>query len=268
MFKLFFSIFRALAAYRGFVLGSVKREFQSKYQNSLLGALWVVANPLAMITIYTVIFSEVLKAKLPGVSGEFSYGIYICAGVLAWGFFAEVVLRAQNIFLDNANLIKKLSFPKICLPAIVLLSASLNFAIIFGIFILFLIFSGSFPGFVFFYLLPVLALQIVFSIGLGVTLGVLNVFFRDVGQFFGIFIQFWFWLTPIVYPREIIPQSARFLLELNPMAPIIGAYQDILVLAKAPELLSLIYPAVIAFLFLASALYLFRSKSHEMADEI
>ena len=123
-------IIRPLWVYRGFILGSVKREFQAKYHNSLLGAAWTVIQPLAMIIVYTVIFSQVMKARLPGVNSTFAYSIYLCCGVLTWGLFAEITGRAQNVFLENANLLKKLSFPRICLPAVVVLNAGLNFAII------------------------------------------------------------------------------------------------------------------------------------------
>src|SRR3954465_3317713 len=98
-------------SYRGFILGSVQREFQSKYRNSMLGAAWTVLNPLAMIVVYTVIFSQVMRARLPGMDSKFAYSIYLCAGVLTWALFAEIVGRAQNVFLENANLIKKISFP-------------------------------------------------------------------------------------------------------------------------------------------------------------
>jgi lipopolysaccharide transport system permease protein len=104
-----------LWAYRGFILGSVNREFQLKYRNSLLGAAWTVINPLAMIVVYTVIFSQVMRAKLPGVDHGFAYSIYLCAGSLTWGLFAEIVGRGQNIFIENANLLKKISFPRMCL---------------------------------------------------------------------------------------------------------------------------------------------------------
>jgi ABC-type polysaccharide/polyol phosphate export permease len=97
---------RALWAFRGFILGSVQREFQSKYRNSLLGVAWTVINPLAMVTVYTVIFSQVMRARLPAVEGNFAYSIYLCAGIIAWGLFTEIVTRAQNVFLDNANLLK------------------------------------------------------------------------------------------------------------------------------------------------------------------
>lgn len=101
-----FGILRPVWKYRGFVLGSVKREFQTKYRNSLLGAAWNIINPLAMIVVYTVIFSQVMQTRLPGVANTFGYSIYLCAGVLTWGLFTEITTRSQNMFLDNANLLK------------------------------------------------------------------------------------------------------------------------------------------------------------------
>src|SRR5690606_23643472 len=149
-------------------------------------------NPLAMIVVYTVIFSQVMRSRLPGVDSTFAYSIFLCAGLLTWGMFAEITGRAQNIFIENANLLKKLTFPRLCLPVIVVATAALKFLIIFGIFTSFLVVTGNFPGMVFVALIPLLLLLGVVAIGLGVVLGVLNVFFRDVGQFYGILLQFWF----------------------------------------------------------------------------
>lgn len=258
----------ALWPYRGFVLGSVGREFKSKYRNSLLGAAWTILNPLAMVTVYTVIFSSVMKAKLPGIDDTFAYSIYLCSGVLTWGLFAEITGRGQNVFLENANLLKKLNFPRLCLPIIVVFNAMLNFGIIFGLFLLFLLFTGRLPGLPLLGLIPVLMLQITFSIGLGITLGVLNVFFRDVGQLFGILLQFWFWFTPIIYPISIIPEHFRGLLAFNPMAPMIGAYQTILVNGRWPEWQSLLPVALLSLLLCVLAIRLFRKRSGEMVDEL
>lgn len=258
----------ALWAYRGFIFGSVKREYQSKYRNSLLGAAWTVLNPLAMIVVYTVIFAQVMRAKLPGVDGTFAYSIYLCAGVLTWGLFAEITGRAQNMFLEHANLLKKLSFPRLCLPVTVVVTAGLNFAIVFGLFTVFLVISGNFPGWAYLALVPVLAIQVTFAIGLGISLGVLNVFFRDVGQFFTIFLQFWFWLTPVVYPLNILPERMKALMLLNPMAHLMGAYQTILVNGRWPDWQALWPTALLALLLCALAFSLFRKHSGEMVDEL
>lgn len=259
---------RAVWAFRGFVLSSVKREFQSKYRNSLLGMAWMVIHPLSMILVYTVIFSHMMKSKLPGIEGGFAYSIYLCAGILTWGLFVEIVSRAQNIFIDNANLIKKLNFPKLCLPLIVVLNALLNFAIISALFLAFLLVAGLFPGWVALAALPVLVIQVLFSIGLGVTLGVFNVFFRDVGQLFGVVINFWFWFTPIVYPVSALPPWLSPWLVLNPMAPLIGAYQDIFVRGQLPAWGSLAPILVLALVLCGLAAVLFRRHAGEMVDEL
>jgi lipopolysaccharide transport system permease protein len=260
---------RGLWAYRGFVLGSVKREFQSKYSNAILGSLWSLLSPLAMIVVYTVIFAEVMHSKLPGADSTFAYSIYLCAGILTWGLFAEIMARAQTMFIEQANLIKKISFPRICLPLIVVLNALLNFGIIFGLFTLFLLVSGNFPGWVYLAIVPILLLQVMFAIGLGMVVGVLNVFFRDVGQFFTILVQFWFWLTPIVYPVTILPEAIRHgLLSWNPMAPVIGAYQTILVKGQPPAWASLAPALVLGLLLCIFAMRLFRKRSGEMVDEL
>jgi lipopolysaccharide transport system permease protein len=261
-------IVRVLWTYRGFVAGSVKREFQLKYRNSMLGAAWTVINPLAMIIVYTVIFAQIMRAKLPGLDSTFAYSIYLCAGVLTWGLFAEITGRSQNVFLENANLLKKLNFPRICLPVIVVGSAVLNFAIIFGLFTIFLVITGNFPGWTFLALIPVLTIQIFFSIGLGMAIGVLNVFFRDVGQLFGIALQFWFWLTPIVYPAAILPEAVRRLLGFNPMARLTNAYQTILVSGSGPDWFTLWPVALLSLLLCVWGLRLFRLHAGEMVDEL
>ena len=259
---------RALWAYRSFVLGSVQREFQNKYRNSLLGAAWTVINPLAMIVVYTVIFSQIMKAKLPGVDSTFAYSIFLCAGTLTWGLFAEIISRAQNTFLENANLLKKISFPRLCLPVVVLANAMINFAIIFGLLTVFLIVTGSFPGWAYLALIPLVALLSTFAIGLGITLGVLNVFFRDVGQFFSIFISFWFWFTPIVYPISILPAKLQPYLNLNPMTRLITAFQGVLVNGQWPNWYSLWPVVFLAVFFCFYAIQVFRRHAGEMVDEL
>ena len=259
---------KALWNYRGFVLGTVRREFQSKYRNSMLGVAWVILNPLAMILVYTVVFSQVMRAKLPGVDTTFAYSIYLCAGILSWGFFAEIVNRSQTMFLDNANLLKKLSFPRICLPIIVVLSATLNFSIVFGLFTFFLLITGNFPGPAYLGIFPLLIILVLFGLGLGVTLGVLNVFFRDIGQLFSVFLQFWFWLTPVVYPVSAIPRTFQSIINWNPMTSIIQGFQVILVEQQWPDWGALAITLGAAILLSLVGISLFRKHSGEMVDEL
>lgn len=261
-------IIMAILKYRGFIWSSVKRDFQSRYQMSILGATWLVLQPLAMITVYTVIFSQLMQARLPQATGPFAYSIYLCSGILTWGLFAEILSRMQVVFIENANLLKKVTFPRICLPVIIILSCILNYLIIFSLFIVFLVITGNFPGISFLYIIPILLVQILFASGLGITLGVLNVFFRDVGQFVTVLLQFWFWFTPVVYVYTTLPLWAQGWLNLNPMTSIINGYHDIFVHNTVPNFYAMKWTILIALLFCALGLYLFRKHAADMVDEL
>ena len=245
------------------------REFHGKYRESLLGAFWSVANPLTMIVIYTVVFGQLMKSTLPGhEKTPFAFSIYLCAGVITWGLFSEMLGRLNGVFLENGNLIKKSNFPRICLPAIVALSALINFGIIFTLYLLFLALIGHWPGTAVIALLPLLALQILFTLGLGIFLGTLNVFFRDVGQLTGVVLQFWFWLTPIVYTLAALPEKARNLMKLNPMQPLMAAYQQIFLDKTIPLFTPLIPLLIWTVIFLLLGAAFFLARVGELVDEL
>jgi lipopolysaccharide transport system permease protein len=262
------SIVRPVWNFRGFVLGSVKREFQSKYRRSMLGGAWTIIQPLSMIVVYTVIFSQIMQARLPGVETQFAYSIYLCAGIITWGLFAEIVGRSQTMFIENANLLKKVSFPRLCLPVILSLNALVNFALIFGLFVIFLVAVGAFPGWAMLAMIPLLVIQLLFSLGLGVSLGILNVFFRDVGQTVTVVLFFWFWLTPIVYPAAILPDRVEAMLRYNPMYPLMSAYQDIMVYGQTPDWGSLWPVTLVGLVLCALGVRLFLRRAGEMVDEL
>lgn len=252
--------------YRSFILGMARREFQARYLGSVLGSLWAILNPLTMIFIYTVVFGQVMRARVPGVDDGLGYGVFLCAGVLTWGMFTEILQRTVNVFLEQANLLKKMNFPRASLPAIVLLSAVINFAIVFGILLLFLILAGRFPGWALLGFVPLLALQQSLALGLGVALGVMNVFFRDVGHVVGIALQLWFWFTPIVYPAKVLGERARALVALNPMTGLALGYQDILLRGEWPHWGEYWPQLVLALAALAFGRVAFRRFAGEMPD--
>ncbi len=263
-----FELIKSILSYRGFILSSVKREFQSKYKNSVLGVAWNILNPLAMIIVYTVIFSQIMRTRIPGSSSSFSYSIYLCSGLLMWTLFSEIVLRSQNVFIENANFIKKINFPKICLPVIVIFNALVNFFMFFALFLIFLIISGNFPGVVILAYVPIILTLIIFAIGLGTTTGILNVFFRDVGQGMTILVQFWFWFTPVVYSMDILPPIAKTALAFNPVVGIITSCQKVMVNQQWPNWLDLLPALGTGILLVYLGLNLFRKHSSDMVDEL
>jgi lipopolysaccharide transport system permease protein len=206
--------------------------------------------------------------RFPGTHDPLSYSIYLCAGLLTWGLSAEIISRSQSMFLQNSNLLKKSNFPRICLPIILVITSLVNFFIVFGLFLAFLIITGRFPGLIVLAMLPVLIIQLTLSIGLGVLTGTLNVFFRDIGNIMAIVLQFWFWLTPIVYPIQALSKNVTFWLAFNPMVSIICAYQDIFLRHTMPDWLTLLPTSILGAVLLFFGSLTFHTFSAELVDEL
>jgi lipopolysaccharide transport system permease protein len=259
---------RDVWVFREFIWSAVKREFKTQWIGTQLGAFWIVAQPLATIIIFTVIFANIIRPIMPNYESRFAYSIYLCSGVLPFGLFTEILSKSVNIFVENANLLKKINFPRLCLPVIVILSGLINFAIIMALFIGFLLSISAFPGWVLVCMIPVLAIQLLFTIGLGMLLATINVFYRDIHKAVGVILQFWFWLTPIVYVREALPGFARKILQLNPLYYLVQAYQSIFLERTAPQWSPLIYPLILGIFFSVLGIYVFYKLRGEMVDAL
>lgn len=259
-------MFRDLWRYRQFIISSIRNDLVNRFARSKLGGLWMIINPMAQVAIYTLILSNVLAAKIPGIDNKYAYAIYLMAGLLAWTLFSEIIGRSLTLFLDHANLLKKMRFPRITLPFIVAGSTLLNNIFLFAaILIIFLLLDQSF-SFVIFWLIPLTLVLTGFAIGIGLLFGVVNVFLRDVGQLVPIVLQMWFWFTPIVYPETIIPQSYRHWLVFNPVYHFSSAYQDVLVYNRIPDVNSLLVITLLTISLLLLSLFIFRRANEEMAD--
>ncbi|MDQ7914261.1 ABC transporter permease [Pseudomonas sp. 102515] len=261
-------MFRSVIAYREFILSSIRNEFLTRFSRSKLGGLWMIINPLVQVAIYAIILSNVLSAKLPGIQNKYAYAIYLIAGTLGWTLFSEIVGRCLTLFIDQGNLMKKMRFPKIALPVIVVGSATLNNILLLVSALVVFLLMGHYPGWNVFWLLPLTLVVIALATGVGLLLGVLNVFVRDVGQVVPIILQLLFWFTPIVYPASIIPETLRPYLSWNPLVPVIEAYHQVLVFNSAPDSLALLTVVCVASLLLLIGLFVFRRASPEMVDAL
>jgi lipopolysaccharide transport system permease protein len=264
MADMWFSVWR----YRYFIFSSIKTEFRVRFVRSRLGGFWMILNPLAQVLMFAFVLSAVLSAKLPGIDNRYAYAIYLMAGILGWSLFAEIITRCLTLFIDNGNILKKLAFPKIALPLIVTGSALVNNALLFLAVLLIFGLLGHWPGKALMWLPVLTVLNIGLALGLGLILGVLNVFIRDIGQVVPVIMQFLFWFTPIVYMAHIIPTQYQHWLVLNPLIPIIQGYQNVLLYNRAPPLLDLGVLTLLTLLLLTFSLMLFRKASPEMVDQL
>jgi len=256
----------AIWHYRHFILTSIKNDLRTRFARSRLGATWMILQPLAQGVIYAVVLGRVLGTKLPNTTNEYAYVIYLLAGLAGWTLFAELITRCLTIFVDNASLLKKMVFPRICLPLIVSGSSLLNnlFLLIatLGIFIA----VGNYPSWMWLWLPVLIVVTVLFGLALGLILGVLNVFIRDVAQVMNVIMQLWFWLTPIVYAIGILPGHFALVLRLNPMYAICSSYQQVLLWGNPPHFKTLGAIVVVSLVLLGIGMSLFRKASPDMVD--
>jgi lipopolysaccharide transport system permease protein len=224
---------RELWKYRELARNLVVRDLKVRYKNSVLGVAWSWLSPLLMMIVYTVFFTIFFRRE-----DIHPYPIFLLCGTLPWGFFTDSVMQATGSIVGNAQLIKRVYFPREVLPISKVLSNLINFLITLPVFfILVLILGARLSWWVL--LLPVTVLiQAVFTLGLAFFLAALNVFYRDTQHMLGVLIQAWFFLTPVFYPIQDVPQEATvlgitfnaqlWLRRLNPMASIIASYRDLL----------------------------------------
>ena len=255
-------------SFREFIFASVKREFNVRYRNTQFGFIWIIMQPLSMIFIYTVIFSKIMRPSLPGHASRFAYSIYLCSGILIWSLFSDILNRSISVFVNNAHLLKKINFPKLCLPIALIIASIIDFIIVMGIFILFLLVTGNLPGLVIWATIPIVGIVVTFSVGLGIFLGTINVFYRDVEKTMSIVLDFWFWLTPIVYAVKTLPPVATLVLKWNPLWPIVQAMHKIFLEFSFPTWPDLLYPIILSIFFVFLGIFSFWRLNVEIVDEL
>ncbi|MBN1890363.1 MAG: ABC transporter permease [Thermoflexales bacterium] len=220
--------------YRELIQNLVVRDLRARYKNSVLGIAWSWVNPLLMMIVFTVVFN-VLTGQVEGLP---YYPMFILSGILPWNFFSASVTGAIGSIVGNGHLIKKVYFPREVLPVSIVLANMVNFLIALPVFfVLALLFGLQLSPWL--ALLPVVLItQVMFSIGIGLILATLNVFYRDTQIIMEVIMLAWFFLTPIFWDVAILPDSKviggivlpvqRLVYILNPMASIVNAYRDIL----------------------------------------
>jgi len=245
----------------------VKRDFQGRYAGSLLGFVWSFVQPLWMLLLFTFVFSTVMKISVTGARTS-HFAIFLFCGLLPWMALHEGVTRASTAITDNASLVKKLRFPAEILVLAVVLAALLHEAIAALIFLGVLAGVGELSWGGLPLLLLAVPLQLALTLGLGLLLGSLNVFFRDTAQLIGLVFTGWFYLTPIVYPAALVPPRFRGWIELNPLTSLVELYRP-----AAEEGLPAIVPgtgalALAAAVLLCAGFFLFGRLKAAFVDEI
>ena len=221
-----------LAHYRYLLRNLVKRDLKARYKNSVLGVLWSLLNPLAMMLVFTLLFTFM------GNDATRQFPVFVLVGLIPWNFFSGALISGTNSVTSNSSLIKKVYFPRELLPVSSLLSNLVNFLIAFAVLVVFLYVFGIGLTIHALWVPAILVTQLLFILGLCLLLGSMNVFYRDVLMILEVVMLAWFFLTPIFYSLEIFGDTATLLgitfnpaqvmRWLNPMASIVDGYRTVL----------------------------------------
>jgi len=253
---------------RNLIFQLVRREVKGRYAGSSIGIYWSIINPLIMLAVYTYVFSVILKVRLGDEPGITNFALYLFCGFLAWSGFQEIVQRSTTVILDNALLIKNLSFPSKALLVSIGINSLINQMIGIGILtIAGKIMLGFFPKYIFF-LIPLLFLELLFGLGLGFIFSTLHVFFRDTAQFAGVFLLIWMFGTPLFYPEGMIPQGFRFLIDINPMAYLVRMFREICLRNVFPNMNDVIIFFVISITVLFVGYTIYTKNYYKFIDQL
>jgi ABC-type polysaccharide/polyol phosphate export permease len=226
-----FTMMADLLRHRSLVLALLVRELKVRYRGSILGFVWTFLNPLLLMAVYALVFRYYMRITVP------NYALFLLAGLLPWTWFSSSLADGTNAIVGGSSLVTKSLFPTEILPTVVVLSNMVNFALSIPLLaVAGWVYGVSFDPLAWLWLVPVIGLQCVFTLGLVLSLAALNVHYRDVQHVVANLLLLWFFLTPIVYPASQVPERLHPLLWANPMALFTEVYRDIFVTPGWPGL--------------------------------
>lgn len=264
-----FELFR----YRELVRNLVMRDLRVRYKNSVLGFLWSILNPLAMMAVFTIVFTFMMPNNTID-----KFPVFVLCALLPWNFFRGSVMAAVSSIVNNGTLIKKVYFPREVLPLSIVLADLVNFLLaLIVLFAMMVIFGIPFTRWAL--LLPIVVFtQCLFTMGLGLLLATANVFYRDTLMITDVALQAWFFLTPIFYPISILPRDRQLLgvnldihrlaYILNPMASLISTYRVILYHGARPALDFFLRTFATSLVMLVVGYAVFLRYSKTFAEEV
>jgi lipopolysaccharide transport system permease protein len=251
-------------SYRDLLIAWTSRIIRARYQQSLLGGLWAIVQPVATVVVFTIIFTYFIPVN----TGDIPYAVFSYTAMAPWFLFSTSLTDMTESLVVNMNLVSKIYFPREILVIAALLARLLDFfiaSLVLWALILFYRLSISYINLL--YLPLILIIQLCLSLGVGLLSAALNVFYRDIRHVVTLVLQIWFYATPIVYPVTFVPERWRSIYHLNPMVGIIEGYRSV-VLYNLPPAPTLYLSGIISIVCLGLGFWLFKRVEYLFADVV
>jgi ABC-type polysaccharide/polyol phosphate export permease len=251
-----------LNRYKEFLKSNVKKDIRGRYKGSFLGVLWSFINPLLSVLVYAIVFPYIMRIKIE------NYLIYLITGIIPWTFFTSSINMGMTSILSNADIIKKVYFPRIILPISTVTSCLVNFLISCIIIVLFCLGSGLGISIQIFWLPLVVIIQYIMLLGFTFILSAIEIYMRDIEHIVNFILSMAFYVTPILYTPDIVPDNLLWLLKINPMAYLVNAYRSIFFYQQAPELEGLLIVGIFSICLFLIGYGIFNKLQKGFAEEV
>jgi lipopolysaccharide transport system permease protein len=257
--------FKEIWNYRELLYFLTKRDIKVRYKQTVLGGLWAIIQPAFTMIVFTLFFGRLAKVPSEGMP----YPIFVYAGLLPWTYFANAVSGSGNSLVGSANLITKIYFPRLIVPASASLAGLLDFFIAMFVLGVLMIHYHFVPSILGIFLFPFLVgLTFLCALGVGLWLSAMNVQYRDIRYAIPFLVQIWMFVSPVIYPVSIVNEKHQWLLALNPMAGLIKAYRASILGHQPIDWVLLGISTFIILLLLMSGLFYFRRMEKVFADVV
>ncbi len=256
--------FRELWEYKGLLFFLVRRDIKLRFQQTVIGFLWIVLQPLIQMMIFYVILGVFIRVP----TGNIPYHLFFLSGFVIWQFFNQVVSYSTNSLVGNISIIIKSYFPRLALPLASVISLLVDLGVSILVLIVFLLINGNFPITLRYLLLPILiAITTMFSSGVGLLFGALTVVFRDMRNLTGFLLTIWMYVTPIMYPLSVVPEKFKIFLYFNPLTSLVESFRWVFLhQGDFPRISYLLISCVVALLIWLSGAIAFRAMENKVAD--
>ena len=241
------------------------RDIKVRYKQTVVGAAWSVVRPLMTMVVFTLVFSRI--AKLP-TEGAAPYAILVYAAMLPWQFFANALSEASNSLIGNANLITKVYFPRLIIPASSVITSFVDFAISFGLMLVLMAFYQYMPSWQIIFLPLFIILSFFTAFGIGLYLTALTVKYRDFRYIIPFIVQFGLYISPVGFSSGVVPEQYRFWYNLNPMGGVIDGFRWCILGETSLNTTSVLTSLIISALFTWLGVWYFRKMERSFADVI
>jgi lipopolysaccharide transport system permease protein len=255
---------KTLWSYRELLIVLIMRDIQVLYKQAALGAAWAIIQPVFAAAIFTVVFGYFAHMPSDGIP----YPVFAFAAVLPWTYFAEATRRASTGLVDDAELVRKVYFPRLIMPVAKVVTPMIDFAIAFFILLGMMLWFGIMPTWKLLVVPPLMLLAALLALSIGLWLGPINVRFRDIKYTLTFIIQIWMYASPIVYPLSMIPAQWKWLYSLNPMVGVIEGFRWAVFDRGSPDFVVTGISAGIITLLLVGGLIFFKRMERSFADLI